>query len=35
MSQSNSPHAIVILYDGRDMSEEEYALFSFLKLNFT
>lgn len=28
MSQSNSPHAIVILYDGRDMSEEEYALFS-------
>ena len=26
MSQSNSPHAIVILYDGRDMSEEEYAL---------
>ena len=28
MLQSNSPHAIVILYDGRDMSEEEYALFS-------
>ena len=28
MSQSNSPHAIVILYDGRDISEEEYALFS-------
>ena len=28
MSQTNTPHAIVILYDGRDMSEEEYALFS-------
>ena len=28
MLQNNSAHAIVILYDGRDMSEEEYALFS-------
>ena len=26
MLQNNSAHAIVILYDGRDMSEEEYAL---------
>ena len=28
MLQNNSAHAIVILYDGRDMSEEEYAIFS-------
>ena len=25
MSQTNTPHAIVILYNGRDISEEEFA----------
>lgn len=28
MSQTNTPHAIVILYNGRDMSEEEFASFA-------
>lgn len=28
MSQTNTPHAIVILYNGRDISEEEFASFA-------